>query len=65
MMEKKYEIIKNSYLANGLAFCGFKYQKYQNDEGKTVYSFINNEELREAIKTILEIKHKNLDSSQF
>lgn len=60
-MDKKYEIIKNSYLANGLAFCGFKYQKYQNDEGKTVFSFINSKELQEAIKTILNIKHKNAD----
>lgn len=61
----KYEIIKNSYLANGLAFCGFKYQKHQNDEGKTVFSFVNSDELQDAIKAILEIKHKNLDKSQF
>lgn len=64
-MDKKYEIIKNSYLANGLAFCGFKYHKYQNDEGKTVYSFVNSMELQEAIRIILEVKHKNLNNSQF
>ena len=64
-MDKKYEIIKNSYLANGLAFCGFKYQKYQNDEGNTVYSFKNSEELQFAIKGILNIRHTLEDKGVF
>lgn len=57
---EKYKIIKSKYLADGLSFCNFKYQKYTNDEGKTVYSFINSEKLESAIKTFLEIKHDNM-----
>lgn len=59
-MKVKYRIIRNKYLADGLSFCNFKYQKYQNDEGNTVYSFEESDKLDSAIKTIMKIKHDNV-----
>lgn len=61
----KYTIIRNKYLADGLAFCGFKYFKYQNEEGNTVYSFEESEDLEFAIKGILNIRHTLEDKGVF
>lgn len=54
----KYTVIRNRYLANGLAFCGFHYQKY-NDNEKTVFSFKETEELQNAIHTINQLRVSN------
>lgn len=59
-MDKKYITIRNKYLADGLAFCGFSYHKYTNNENKTVYTFEETDMLNNAIKTILNIKHNNI-----
>lgn len=56
---KKYTIIRNKYLAEGLSFCNFKYQKYQDKTNKTVYSFEETEKLKEAINIITKIKKNN------
>lgn len=55
---EKYTIIRNKYLAEGLAFCNFKYQKYQ-DDGVTVYSFEETDKLKEAINIITNLKKNN------
>ena len=57
-MNIKYTIIRNKYLADGLAFCGFNYQKYTND-GKIEFSFEETDKLKEAIFLINKIKQNN------
>ena len=54
----KYTIIRNKYLADGLAFCGFNYQKYQ-DEGITVYSFKETNKLKEVINYLTNVRKQN------
>lgn len=54
----KYTIIRNKYLADGLSFCGFSYQKYQ-DEGITVYSFKETNKLKEVINYLTNIRKQN------
>lgn len=55
---KEYTIIKNKYLANGLSFCGFHYQKYQ-DDGVTVYSFEETDKLKEVIYYMTKVRKDN------
>lgn len=55
----KYTIIRNKYLANGLSFCGFHYQKYQNND-ITVYSFEETDELKETIDYMIKIRKNNI-----
>jgi hypothetical protein len=55
---KKYTTIRNKYLANGLSFCGFHYQKYQ-DEGATVYSFEETDKLKEVINYLTLVRKEN------
>ena len=57
---KEYTIIKNKYLANGLSFCGFHYQKYQ-DDGVTVYSFEETDKLKEVIYYMTKVRKDNQD----
>lgn len=54
----KYTVIRNKYLADGLAFCGFHYQKYQ-DDGITVYSFKETDKLKEAVFMINKLRLEN------
>ena len=52
---QKYYIVNNKYLAEGLAFLGFRY--YKMGEGKeTKYSFEDTEKLKDSIKKLLKIK---------
>jgi hypothetical protein len=55
---KEYTIIRNKYLANGLSFCGFHYQKYQ-DDGTTVYSFEETDKLKEVINYLTSVRKEN------
>lgn len=56
----RYTIIRNKYLANGLAFCGFKYLKYTNEvTGKIEFSFEETDKLKEAIHIINQIRINN------
>jgi len=54
----RYTIIKSKYLADGLAFCGFHYQKYQ-DDGVTVYSFEETDKLKEVIYYMTNVRKEN------
>lgn len=56
----KYTIVRNRYLADGLAFCGFKYLKYTNEiTGKVEFSFEETDKLKEAIYLINQIRINN------
>lgn len=55
MDNKIYCNINKRYLAEALSFLGFKYFKFQN-EGKTVYSFEDNDKFRIALTKILELR---------
>lgn len=57
-MDKKYYVLKNKYLAYGLAFCNFEFKQFTNNEGRTVYSFEDTEEFQKALQTILNIRNK-------
>ncbi|WP_029453168.1 hypothetical protein [Clostridium algidicarnis] len=54
---EKYYVIKNKYLAEGLAFLGFRYFKY-NQNGKETYSFIKNEDFLNAMQSIIKLKNE-------
>lgn len=62
MMEnKKYYVVKSLMLANSLTFItGQKPYVYDSlsDKGKQVFSFINSEELQEALSILNEAKNK-------
>ena len=56
----RYTIVRNKYLADGLAFCGFKYLKYTNEiTGKVEFSFEETDKLKEAIYLINQIRINN------
>lgn len=57
MNEKKYYIVKNKYLADGLSFLGFRYYKF-NDETGIVYSFEDTETFRKNLTAMLDLKKK-------
>ncbi|MGJ0845962.1 hypothetical protein ACR77J_04660 [Tissierella praeacuta] len=57
-MDKKYYIVRNKYLAEGMAFLGFRYMKF--GFGKDAeYSFEDTKEFRDALAQILQLK-KNI-----
>ncbi|ENK1242990.1 hypothetical protein AB2063_001118 [Clostridium botulinum] len=57
MKNNKYFEVKNKYLAEGLAFLGFKYFKFNNKEtNKIIYSFEDTEIIQDAIKHLLKLK---------
>ena len=51
----KYFEIKKKYLAEGLAFLGFKYYKFCTPE-YTLYSFVDTPEFRSALNEMLKLK---------
>jgi hypothetical protein len=55
MNEKKYRSVKKKYLADALAFLGFKYYKFSNKEGIS-YSFEDTDKLKYAIDALMQIK---------
>lgn len=57
--DKKYFEVRNKYLAEGLAFLGFKYFKFNNKEtGKTIYSFKDTEIIKDTIEHLLKLKNE-------
>ena len=52
----KYFEIRKKYLAEALAFLGFKYYKFNTPE-YTLYSFVDTEEFREALNDLLRLKN--------
>lgn len=54
-MENKYCNINKKYLADALAFLGFRYFKFQN-EGKTVFSFEDTVRFRVALTKVLALR---------
>lgn len=51
----KYFEIKKKYLAEALAFLGFRYYKFCTPEC-TMYSFVDTEEFRSALNELLKLK---------
>lgn len=63
-MEQKYFEVKNKYLAEALAFFGFKYLKF--DDGltnKKIYSFQDSEEIRRLMSKLISMKKEYMDSN--
>lgn len=54
---EKYYIVRNKYLAEGLAFLGYRYQKFGYGK-ETEYSFPNSNNIKDAINYLLELKKK-------
>ncbi len=56
-MSNKYYVTSNKYLAQSLAYLGFRYYKYNNTD-TMYYSFNNTIELMKVIKALAELKQK-------
>jgi len=52
----KYFEIRKKYLAEALAFLGFKYYKFNTPE-YTLYSFVDTEDFRKALNDLLRLKN--------
>lgn len=57
MEKKKYYTVNKIYLANGLAYLGFNYYKFNNETG-VIYSFEDTPFLRSAVKELEELRYK-------
>ena len=57
-MKSNYVAVKNKYLAFGLAFANFKFQKHEEDN-KTIYTFHNTNELQEVIQILTKYRNMN------
>lgn len=56
-MEIKYTNIKKKSLADAINFLtGMRYYKFINDENEVVYSFIENDKFKRALKGLLELR---------
>lgn len=55
---KKFKAISNKYLAFGLAFANFNFQKHE-ENGKIIYTFENSESLNEVIDYLSNVRNKN------
>lgn len=55
-MEKKYTIIDKKYLADALSFLGLRYMIYDKEDGRKVYSFVDDNKFKYALAKILEAK---------
>ena len=55
-MDKYFEV-KNKYLAEGLAFLGFRYMKFSKGN-KVVYSFEDTTEIKSVMNELIEMKNK-------
>lgn len=54
----KYFKIENRTLATALNYCNFSYMRI-GDRENPIYSFIDSEELREALDTLNKLRKKN------
>lgn len=55
----KYIQTKSEYLAHALSYCRFQFYKFDDKQGKKIYSFIYSDELQETIDNIIEIRCSN------
>lgn len=53
---KEYFKVKNKYLAEALAFMGFRYYKFTDQDGKTVYSFKDTEKIKYVMNHLIQLK---------
>jgi len=52
----KYYKINSKYLAYALSFIGFKFYKFNEDNGGVRYIFENSEVLQDSIEKLVELK---------
>lgn len=57
MGNKRYYTVNKIYLANGLAYLGFNYYKFNNETG-VIYSFVDTPILRSAVKELEGLRYK-------
>lgn len=60
MEDKTYRVIKKKSLAEALNFLGFRYFKYQGEDGNFVYSFEETESFIETIEKLLKLKKETM-----
>lgn len=53
---KDFFIVENKYLANGLAFLGFRYYKFTDVNNKLVYSFKRTDKFLEVVELMYKTK---------
>ena len=56
-MNKDY-IVENKYLAEALAFMGFRYYKFIGNKGFTVYGFKDTDDFRNAMNGLFDLRKK-------
>ncbi|OOO64294.1 hypothetical protein BS638_11285 [Clostridium tepidum] len=56
MKNKENYIIENRYLAESLAFLGFRYYKFTGDKGFTVYGFKDTDKFRNAMNDLFDLR---------
>lgn len=56
--QQKYTCIRKKYLAEALSYLGFKYFRFNAEEGYALYSFENNEKFQEALNEMLKLKER-------
>ncbi|BDR74300.1 hypothetical protein K144316041_p21390 (plasmid) [Clostridium tetani] len=57
-MNKNYFEVKNKYLAEALAFMGFKYYKFNGEDGKIIYSFQDTEKIKYVMECLIQLKRE-------
>lgn len=61
---RKYFILSDRNFANALQLLGFRYYKFNDDEGKLIYSFENTDNFQSAYRELSELKKKYKGGSQ-
>lgn len=56
MGKTEYYEVRKKYLAEALNFIGFRFYKFTNSKGETVYSFEDTEKFKRAINGLFELK---------
>ncbi|MFR5264474.1 hypothetical protein [Clostridium sp.] len=54
--KSKYYVINSIRLAKALSYLGFDYYAYKGINGETIYSFIDSKELRQAKRTLINLR---------
>lgn len=55
---KEYFKVKNKYLAEALAFMGFRYYKFTDQDGKIIYSFQDTEKIKYVMECLIQLKRE-------
>lgn len=58
MMEQKYFKTKSKTLAYALNYLGYSFYKFQDDEDRTYYSFIETKKLLKDLRRLENIKYR-------